>query len=137
LQIWIHGRQFENSQDYWDGNWLQVTAHCGAAGADVWTTGPIVDVPAIQGWHTASKQLLETLKGEARLECFESELGVILKAESLGHIKMEVFITPDFISQQHSFLFEIDQSYLNLLIAQCQTILKRYPIRGSQQERGR
>jgi len=29
LQIWIHGRQFPDAADYWDGNWLRVTAHCG------------------------------------------------------------------------------------------------------------
>jgi hypothetical protein len=25
LQTWIHGRQFPNEDDYWDGNWLRVT----------------------------------------------------------------------------------------------------------------
>jgi hypothetical protein len=45
LQMWIHGRQFPNEEDYWDGNWLNVTAHCGSQGADVWTSGPILHVP--------------------------------------------------------------------------------------------
>ena len=35
FQLWIHGREFEAAQDYWDGNWLRVTVHYGAAGADV------------------------------------------------------------------------------------------------------
>lgn len=39
-QMWIHGRQFPNDEDYWDGNWLNVTAHCGSHGANVWTGGP-------------------------------------------------------------------------------------------------
>lgn len=37
LQIWIHGRQYPNEEDYWDGNWLNVTAHCGSQGAEVWS----------------------------------------------------------------------------------------------------
>src|SRR5882724_344446 len=24
LQIWVHGRQFPNATDYWDGNWLRI-----------------------------------------------------------------------------------------------------------------
>jgi hypothetical protein len=44
FQIWIHGRQFPDSQDYWDANWLNVTAHCGANGASVWVSGAIVMV---------------------------------------------------------------------------------------------
>jgi hypothetical protein len=28
LRVWIHGRQFPDSQDYWDGNWLNATAYC-------------------------------------------------------------------------------------------------------------
>ena len=42
FQLWVHGRQFEQATDYEDGNWLRVTAHCGAAGASVWATGSIL-----------------------------------------------------------------------------------------------
>jgi hypothetical protein len=42
FQLWIHGRQFPDAQDCWDGNWLRVTAHCGANGATVWASGAIV-----------------------------------------------------------------------------------------------
>src|SRR5256885_6731459 len=27
LQVWVHGRQFPDAIDYWDGNWLRITAH--------------------------------------------------------------------------------------------------------------
>jgi DNA-binding ferritin-like protein len=27
LQIWVYGRRFPDLHDYWDGNWLHVTAH--------------------------------------------------------------------------------------------------------------
>lgn len=50
LQIWIHGRQYPNDEDYWDGNWLNITAHCGSKGADVWTTGDILHVPDLARW---------------------------------------------------------------------------------------
>jgi hypothetical protein len=42
FHLWVHGRQFPDAQDKWDGNWLNVT-HCGHAGASVWATGAILD----------------------------------------------------------------------------------------------
>ena len=42
LKIWVHGRQFEDAQDYWDGNWLRVTAHCGADGGSALAHGSIL-----------------------------------------------------------------------------------------------
>jgi len=40
LHIWIHERQFPESEDFWDGNWGNATAHCSAEGAEVWVNGP-------------------------------------------------------------------------------------------------
>lgn len=90
LEIWIHGRQFENAHDSWDGNRLQATAHCGARGADVWIEGP----------------------------------------HPVGHLEILVEITPDHLTQEHKFRFEVDQSYLPGLISQCRKILSRWPARS-------
>ena len=43
FQLWVHGWQFPEARDKWDGHWLNVTAHCGQAGASVWATGAILD----------------------------------------------------------------------------------------------
>jgi len=131
LQIWIHGRQFPDSEDYWDGNWLRVTVHCGAQGASVWATGSIVHLSELYGWKESSEALHESLKGEANLDCMEPELSVSIKAESLGHLKMNVKITPNNLEQDHSFIFEIDQSYLPKLIKACSKILQSHPIKSA------
>jgi hypothetical protein len=47
FQLWIHGREYPESEDLYDGNWLRVTAHCGASGASVWADGAIVMVTDI------------------------------------------------------------------------------------------
>jgi hypothetical protein len=131
LQIWIHGRQFPDAADYSDGNWLRVTAHCGGSGASVFATGSIIHLSELDGWRVESEELLKNLSGEAKLACMEPALSVTLKAGSLGHITMDVSITPDHMRQRHWFQFEIDQSYLPLLVKQCQSILEVYPIKGS------
>ena len=130
LQIWIHGRQFPDLHDFWDGNWIRVTAHCGSAGASVWVSGPIIHLPEIERWRAQTVKLQDRLTGEAALACMEPELSVSLKAQSLGHIAMEVSITPDNLNQRHWFNFEIDQSYLSALISECGKILDACPIRG-------
>ena len=61
LQIWIHGRQFPESMDHWDGNWLNVTAHCDQAGASVWATGAILDTIGLLRFRDELEQLPQTL----------------------------------------------------------------------------
>jgi len=131
LQIWVHGRQFPDLDDYWDGNWLRVTAHCGGSGASVVASGSFIHLPELVSWRSGVEALLKNLSGEATLACMEPTLSVSLKAKSLGHIEMEVEITPDNMMQRHWFKFEIDQTYLTPLINQCQWILDEYPIRGT------
>ena len=131
LQIWVHGRQFPDATDYWDGNWLRITAHCGTHGADVWTTGPILNLPAVVSWLAELEDLNHSLTGSASLVPLEVELSVTLTAGELGHISMEVEITPDNVTQEHTFRFELDQSYLEPVIASCRKIVNNYPVRGT------
>ena len=130
FQLWVHSRQFPQSEDYWDGNWLNVTAHCGSQGADVWVNGAILGAPDIACWLTALEQMNQKLSGEANLGSLEPELRVELKMESLGRIWVRVEITPDHLTQEHVFQFEVDQSYLGELIENCRKVLTKYPIRG-------
>lgn len=130
LRLWVHGRQFPDAQDYWDGNWLNVTARCDGDGARILASGPILHLSELDRWRREAEKLLETLAGEAHLACREPNLSVVLKAAARGQITMEVSITPDHLTQKHWFQFAIDQSYLPSLVVQCQAILEAYPLRG-------
>lgn len=129
FEVWVHGRQFPDSYDYWDGNWLNVTAHCSAEGADVCVTGNIIHLSEIFHFVTGLEKLHSTLQCKARLACMEPELCVKMAAKSVGHIEMVVAITPDNLAQAHRFTFVIDQGDLPGAIAGCKTILDQYPIR--------
>jgi hypothetical protein len=130
LQIWIQGRQFPDEQDYWDGNWLNVTAHCETYQASVWTNGPILHVSDLARWFADLETMNRTLSGAADLVSLEPELSVELEMNDLGHVGMRVEITPDIMTQEHSFEFEIDQSYLDGLIDNVRALLEKYPVRG-------
>jgi hypothetical protein len=130
LRLWVHGREFPDSHDYWDSNWLEATVQCDGNGARVVARGPILHLSELDSWCREAEQLIERLAGKARLDCMEPNLSVVLRAASLGHLTMEVSITPDHLTQKHWFQFAIDQSYLPSLIADCRSILKAYPVRG-------
>jgi hypothetical protein len=137
FQLWVHSRQFPKAEDFWDGNWLNVTAHCGSQGADVWVNGSILASPDVASWLVALEEMNRVLSGEAYLGSLEPELRVELKMESLGHIWVRVEITPDHMMQEHVFQFEVDQSYLEGLIKDCQKLMAKYPIRGTPEASGK
>jgi hypothetical protein len=131
FQVWIHERQFEDLQDYWDGNWLRVTVHVGGAGADVWAQGSILHLGELEDWLRQLELMSKTMSGKAELAPMEPNLYARFEIDKLGHISTQIYITPDHMSQHHEFQEEIDQSYLPGLIRQLRTVLQDYPIRGN------
>jgi hypothetical protein len=132
LRLWVHGREFPDSSDYWDGNWLSITARVEASGALVEIGGPLIRNTEIQAFARELGALSAKLSGVAELKCVEPGLHVSLSAyDGLGHIGIAVSITPDQLNQFHKFEFGFDQTYLPALIAGCEAILARFPIVGS------
>lgn len=110
LTIWVHGRQFPAAQDYWDGNWLQLTARYGSARSIVWTTGPIARLDELLGFADGCESLYDTLSGIAKLDCMEPNLGVTSTSTGNEHIDTQVYITPDHIPEKHEFNELIDRT---------------------------
>jgi hypothetical protein len=131
FQLWVHGRQFPDAEDADDGNWLRVTAHCGASGASVWVQGSILMVTDIERLGRECRSLYDGKSDRAALEPFEPELRVGLEAtDRMGHIRANVELTPEHLTQAHRMQFEIDQSYLPEIVEQCTAVLRAYPVRG-------
>jgi hypothetical protein len=130
FQLWVHGRQFPDSSDYWDGNWLYVTAHCGGLGASVFASGAILTVGDLLQWSKACDALAAREVMEAELNPLEPELRVVvLPSDSLGHHEMCVFITPEHLTQKHEFRLAIDQTELGEIARRCRRIASTYPLR--------
>jgi hypothetical protein len=129
LRVWVHGRQFPQAADYWDGNWLLVTAYWVSPDSMVRAHGPILHLGELAGLLRECEALYKTLRGGAALRCIEPNLAVELKAENGGRISAKLSITPDHMNESHRFEEEIDQTYLPPVIGSCQAILEKYPIR--------
>jgi hypothetical protein len=129
LGLIVHGRQFPEATDYWDGNWLNVTAEIDAPASRVVASGPIVHLGDLDHFLNDLIRLYASLGGTAELPCIEPNLRVKLNAKPRGHIAMSLSITPDHLSERHEYSREFDQSYLPAIIEQLRDILRRYPIR--------
>ncbi|MFM7151371.1 MAG: hypothetical protein ACKO23_16160 [Gemmataceae bacterium] len=131
FHLWVHGREFPDAQDRWDGNWLRVSVLCEAPGCRVWTSGPLLMVSDLADWLEKCESLYQKGQGEADLQPLEPNLVVRLcSSDRMGHVMMRVEITPDHLNQTHRVDFEIDQTYLPKLMAQCRGIFKEYPVRS-------
>jgi len=130
LTIWISGRQFDNAKDFWDANWLMITARCVAVGSEVIAQGPIIHLSEVAQWVTDLEALRRTVQGEIRLSCMEPELEMGITLDKTGSGSFFVSMTPDNVNQRHDFTFPVDQSYLPALIAELQAVLCKYPIKG-------
>jgi hypothetical protein len=127
--IWVFGRQFDESQHFWDGNWVRVLAHCSAEGAEVRASGSILHLSELRRWLKQSTELHRNLTGIAELDCIEPNLNAKIDLKD-GRGQLVVHITPDHLMQQHRFTFEIDQSYLPELTGALEKVLREFPVRG-------
>jgi hypothetical protein len=130
LKVWIHGRQFPDATDYWDGNWLLVTISCTYPSSSVTAGGPILHLSEVATFKKSCEELYQKLKGRAVLDCMEPNLRVGLLAEGHGRIQVAISITPNHLTESHEFRDEVDQTFLPPIIAGCERILKKFPIRA-------
>ena len=117
--------------DYWDSNWLQVTASMATPGSHVEATGPFLRNVEILGFLEELRSLHQSLRGKAELTPLEQELHLSLEGNGRGHIAIKLELSPDRLNQEHSFEFATDQTYLAAVISSCEAILEAYPVRGS------
>jgi hypothetical protein len=125
----VHGRQFPESDDYWDGNWVIAEAEMRAPGASIRVAGPILHLSELSEFIREMRTLRKNIVGTASLSCIAPNLNIQLTGNSLGHIQCIVAITADHLSQSHKFTFDVDQTYVDPIIDSVASILKRYPVR--------
>ncbi len=125
--IRIHGYEFPNATDYWDGNWLDVSCACTAPGATVTVRGPFVRINEIFDLLESLEALLSGAE-VPDVKFMEQELALDFESSGLGELRFTVSLTPN-LNQSHQMSFDIDQSHLTAAIEQCKAILANYPLK--------
>jgi hypothetical protein len=131
LSIWARSREFSESDDYWDGNWINIRARVEAPGAVVETSGPWIRSDEIAAFAMELAALHRDLRGTAALQCTEPMLSAKIAVGVRGEVEVIIEITPDHLTQSHRFEFAIDQSYLGATLSGCRRLLERFPVKGS------
>lgn len=132
LSIWIHNREFPENKCYWDGNWLNVSVYCEKDSSIVRATGSIIHLSEIEIWLKETEVMSRKLEGESSLQCMEPNLYIRIQMKERVKAEMLVDITADNSNKHHNFIFEIEQSNIPKLIDQLNNVLKKYPVRGSE-----
>lgn len=128
LSIWADGFTHPDSEDYWDGNWLNATVVYEAPGSRV-ESSTLLHLSDLERLLVEIRAIQSANEGEISFEPMEPELEIHFKLNKMGHLDMVVFITPDHMLQEHKYSFTIDQTYLALLTSQLETLLKKFPTR--------
>lgn len=126
LRIWIEGFAHPASDHEFDRDWLLALVRMEASGAAVEVRGSFLRKSDLAFFAEELKKLDTTLDGSAELSCLEPNLHVLLRCDRLGHIEVEVDITPDQLSQVHRFKFDLDQTYLSPLVTELESVLQTY-----------
>lgn len=130
LRLWVEAREQPESQDYWDGNWLRVRAHCAGEHSEVRAAGPLVHLSEVATLKSGCEKLLAGTVAEAGLYCAEPNLKLELWAAPGGGVVGKVRITPDHRAEIHDYGFACDLDGVARLVAACERLLGRYPLRG-------
>ena len=132
LKIWVHGRQFPDADDYWDANWLSVTARCEGSGSRVQVTESFLHLGELKQWKSEVEAFQRELSGVVELPTMEPTLKIRFEGSGSanGHFACRIDLTGDHVSEVHRFLFQADQSYLPGLLAQLAVVLREHPVRN-------
>lgn len=132
FSLWIHGWE-RDSAEFWDNNWLDVTAHfkrSGAMGsATVVVGGTILHSVDLEQAALAFAKLNDTLQGVAEFVTMDPGFEIKLEALSAGHVRFSLVMVPD-VDELYETSAEIDQSYLSPAVTALQKLLAVYGPRG-------
>lgn len=119
LKIRINDLQYQE-----DGDWLDITVSCETEDSMVRVHGPIITSGLLIEFSDQIKKLSRGLYGVATLASEEPYLSIQVKAEKSFEATMTVDITPDYFSQKHQFITNLNKEDLEKFSEQLKTNLK-------------
>ncbi|MGE0860709.1 MAG: hypothetical protein AB7I01_14430 [Gammaproteobacteria bacterium] len=128
--LWVDARTAPESDDYWDGNWLQVRASYEASDSSVRAAGALVHASELVTLAAGCRKLLAGEAAEAGLYCSAPNLKLELWSAPGGAVIGKLRITPDHQAELHDYGFATDNVGLQALVAASERVLTRFPLRG-------
>jgi hypothetical protein len=129
LKLSVLRREFPDSHDIWDGNWLNVIGECKTLELNVKASGPFLSVAEFADLLEKLKQVDASANGRARVQIMEPTLDLTFRASNEGQIILQVSLQADGHRQSTQCEFQLEKNIIDLAIVQCQAILQAYPMR--------
>ena len=130
IEIDVLYRNYPNSSDYWDGNWVTSNINIKIPGYLV-NFGANLRTDELRDFTNEIKLMSKHLKGKANLKNLENYLHIECGMEKLGNIIWTAETCfPAGYGAVLKFEFESDQSFLIRLIKELETILTAFPVIG-------
>jgi hypothetical protein len=130
IEIDVFYRDYPNSSDYWDGNWV-------TSKINIKIPGYLVNFDAnlrtdeLRDFANEIKLMSKLLKGKATLKNLDNYLHIECEMDKLGKIIWTAETCyPAGYGAVLKFEFESDQSFLIGLIKELETILTAFPVIG-------
>ena len=130
VKVWVHGYQFPDASDEWDGNWLRITASATGHGSSVRLSGAYLETLSFARFLDDLPALARSLEHVATLDSLEPNLLIeVSTIDRVGHLRVRTTITGEHLTESHHFDHEADQSYIPHWTAACKRVLDRFPVR--------
>lgn len=130
LKLWIHEREFLDSDDYWDGNWLAATAHYITASSSVKISGPFIHLSDLANLKDSFQKLSANLSGTLQVEFVEPHLSFEFNMSYLGQCIVVISMISYNMEEEHRFSCQLDQSYFPTIIEELKRIETTHPFKG-------
>lgn len=111
FKIWLYEKEPNESVFFYAG------VSCSTPNSLVFIEGPYVDFDSLRAWKYECEQLYKNLSGSAVLSFYEPHVyaRIILDKKGQGSLFVQI-CCPDTMSEEHTFTFEIDQTYVQFLL---------------------
>jgi hypothetical protein len=131
LLITVRGRAYRQSQDYWDGNWLLVTAAV-RAGKFTGEIPGMLRAEELQQFSDDLRSFRQSLTGSVVFDTMEGWLNLRIEPSKTGRIAIEGEIQDDVSAPFNNLEFnlEMDQTFLLTPLQQLEQVVKAFPVVG-------
>ncbi len=129
LHLTFYGLSDPHATGAWDQGWCQMMTVCEADGARVKVSGSLLHLVDMKELLVCLDALLLQTTATKTWDTLESHLSLDFEKTHLGHLTVKISLTPDPLTQQHMFLFELDQTYLTRLRDDLVQLLKAFDIK--------
>jgi hypothetical protein len=134
LKIAVLRRKYPDTNDYWDGNWLDCDMSVSVGGFSG-NVNAALRTDEIKRFHDELIPLYESLGGSAEFVSLELWLTIRINGDKLGHFTANCELRDD-QSFPNRLLFDLafDQTELPAMLHQLSSILETFPVIGDQGE---